>query len=152
MKFDASHPLNQRIIHHAKGRCADKSAIAAPDRHPNPYWDLGSHPDVVARVWEVLGANLPTDCRAIVYGTPSLVHSDKGIVLAMAYGTAYAIRVPHELVDAAIRAGCTIERRWAIGGKTNIEEELGFGWLFGGWLDEETEWLLKMYNHLQTAT
>lgn len=144
--------MNQRIVARAKERSSKQPAVAAPDSHPTPYRDLGSHPDIVERVWDVLGADLPTDCRAIVYGTPSLVHPDKGIVLAMAYGTAYVLRVPRELVDSAIRAGLTIERRWSDGTTTNLQEELGFGWLFGGWLDEESEWLLKTYGQMETAT
>jgi hypothetical protein len=143
MKLDESHPFNRRILHHAKGKNAREPAIASPDSHSNPYWDLGSHPDIVERVWDGIGAIFPEDCRAIVYGTPALVHPGKGIVLAMAYGTAYIIRVPDDLVDAAIQAGCAIERHWANGCTTNIQEELGYGWLFGNWLDEEAHWLLE---------
>jgi hypothetical protein len=49
----------------------------------------------------------------------------------MSHGTAYAIRVPTQLVELAYEAGCTSEQTWTYGGKTRIEEEFGHGWVFG---------------------
>lgn len=87
MKLDQSHPLNEIIIKHLK---SDAVAIAPPDSHPNPYSELGCHPDTVEYVWDHLGAALTMDCRAIIYGYPALVHPDAGVILAMSYGTAYS--------------------------------------------------------------
>ncbi len=148
MKLDESHPLNLKVIAHLRRRKPDAPPIASPDSHPDPYRELGSHPEAVERVWEILGAGLPTDCRAIVYGRPGLIHPPAGIILAVAYGTAYVIRVPGGTVDAALDAGCKTERTWSDGARTNIEKELGRGWLFGNWLDQETQWLLKTYREL----
>jgi hypothetical protein len=151
MKLDKSHPMNRLVLEyfrHREGHPAKPLPIAAPDQHADPYWEAGSHPDIVERVWDVLAASLPADCRAVVYGTPALVHPRAGVVIALAYGTQYAIRVPDEFVDDALKAGCAIERHWTNGGRTNIEEELGRGWVFGCWGEEEKLWLAKMYADL----
>ena len=59
----------------------------------------------------------------------------------MSYGTAYALRVPTQQIDAALAVGCEVERTWSTGDKTNVEETLGLGWVFGAWVDEELRWL-----------
>jgi hypothetical protein len=152
LKLDDTHPLNQGVLKHLRENHAGKDPISTPDSHPDPYLRAGSHPDVVSRVWETLGGALPTDCRAIVYGTPALVQSRSGVVLALAYGTAYVIRIPNDIVSEAIKAGCKIEQTWSGGYKTNVQELLGFGWLFGCWEKEETNWLLTAYNVFLGAT
>lgn len=124
-------------------------AIASPDSHPDPTTQLGSHPDAVERVWVDLDGALPVDCRAIVCGSPALVDPDSRVVLAMSYGTAYALRVPTQQIDAAVSVGCEVERTWSTGDKTNIEETLGLGWVFGTWVDEELRWRLDVFNELQ---
>ena len=149
MKHDEFHHLNLKVIAHLKRRKPDAPSMAGPDSHPDPYWELGSHPDVVERVWDILGEGLPTDCRAIIYGSPGLIHPQKGIIIAIAYGTAYVICVPDINLDLALKAGCTIERTWSSGEQTNIEKDFGRGWLFGNWLDQETQWLLKTYTELE---
>ncbi|MCC6487462.1 MAG: hypothetical protein IT364_08170, partial [Candidatus Hydrogenedentes bacterium] len=96
MKLDTAHPMNRLAIEyfrHREDRSPAPPPLAAPNEHPDPYMGAGSHPDIVERVWDVLGASLPRDCRALVYGTPALVHPAVGVVIALAYGTQYAIRV-----------------------------------------------------------
>lgn len=61
--------------------------LALPDQIEQPYMALGTHPDLVARLWDELQAQLPTDCRAVVYGTPALMHPTTGIVFGFANGT-----------------------------------------------------------------
>ena len=70
---------------------------------------LGSHPDAVQRVWDNLDGVLPEDCRAIVYGTAVLVDPNSDVVFAMSYGTAYALRVSRQQINAANEAGCKAE-------------------------------------------
>lgn len=66
---------------------------------------LGSHPDIVSRIWDELGNSLPLDCKAIVYGNPALVNPQNGIILALGYGTRYAIRIPEKYIEAAFKCG-----------------------------------------------
>jgi hypothetical protein len=149
MKFDELHPLNLKLVKHKKK--TGSPAMASPDSHPDPYWTLGSHPEIVERVWDGLGGALPVDCRAIVYGTPGLVDPHSGVVLAMAYGTSYALRVPLPLLDEAYKARCTAEHEFSTG-KINLETQYGRGWVFGFWLERELQWLRDVYDELQTAT
>ena len=109
LKLDETHPLNQGVLNHFRGKHGGKDPISHPDSHPDPYLRAGSHPDIVSWVWETLGRELPTDCRAIVYGTPSLVHPNSGVVLALAYETAYVIRIPNDILNEAMKAGCEPE-------------------------------------------
>ncbi|MGA2033266.1 MAG: hypothetical protein ABSG68_13490, partial [Thermoguttaceae bacterium] len=78
----------------------------------DPYWNLGSHPEAVERVWDQLGSTLPEDCRCIVYGTPGLVAPRSGILIAKAFGTAYVLRVPRGIVAEATQAGCETKKTW----------------------------------------
>ncbi len=147
MKFDENHTLNEKIVTHKKK--PGVPAIGLPESHPDPYMRLGSHPEIVQRIWDDFGETLPEDCRAIIYGTPALVEPISGVVFAMSYGTAYAIRVPTQLIDMAYKAGCKAEKAWTGGGKTIIEEALGYGWVFGAWLDAESQWVIDVYNELK---
>jgi hypothetical protein len=68
-------------------------------------------------------------------------HPQQGVVLAVCYGTRYAIRVPADALQAALDAGCATEHEWTGGGRMRIDEELGAGWVLaarrkrrsGGW-------------------
>src|SRR5947209_20327918 len=43
-------------------------------RPRDPYWEQGCHPDVVSRLWNELGAELPGPARAQAKGRPVLAH------------------------------------------------------------------------------
>src|SRR5215475_15877074 len=119
MRLDESHPMNQLVLKYLRGRehlLLKPEPILSWDEHPDPYTQAGSHPDVVERVCDVLGASLPVDCRALVYGTPALVYSREGVVLAVAYGTRYAIRVPDESINEALKVGRRTVQEWSGGG------------------------------------
>jgi len=152
MRLDEQHPLNRQVIVYLtadrKRPRFSAEPILAPDRHPDPYLEAGSHPDIVERIWDKIGAALPADCRALVYGSPALVHSETGIVLALAFGTQYAIRVPADTLEIALGKGCTNRQTWTGGGETRIQEVLGNDWLFGGWSDAESQWIARLYREL----
>ena len=149
MRLDDAHPMNTRVLRHLSARArsgAGAGPLTPPGDHPDPYMGAGSHPDIVERVWDVLGSSLPVDCRALVHGTPALVHPMQGVVLAVCYGTRYAIRVPADALQAALDAGCATEHEWAGGGRMRIDEELGAGWVFGCWAESEKRWLAQAYR------
>lgn len=151
MRLDETHPVNVRVIAHllqGPRRGTSAPPIARPSSHVDPYLKAGAHPDIVQRVWDDLGHALPHDCRALVYGLPALVHPTAGVVLALTYGTAYVLRVPEDTVPAALKAGCTIERRWSTGATTRLDETLGPGWVFGNWVKDEAVWLSDVYDPL----
>lgn len=151
MTLDESHVLNQGVISYlqnSKGVRYLPDPIIDPDMHPDPYWNAGSHPEIVERIWDYFGSFFSNDCKAVVYGTPTLVHPKSGIVFAMAFGTEYAIRIPEKSMLDARRAGCRIEQNWTGGGTTNLENELGKDWVFGCWSNEEQNWLTTIYESL----
>jgi hypothetical protein len=47
--------------------------LGTPGSVADVHLRQGSHPDVVQRVWDVLGAALPGPCRCLVLGTPALL-------------------------------------------------------------------------------
>jgi uncharacterized protein YggU (UPF0235/DUF167 family) len=111
----------------------------SPLRPPvrDPYMEAGCHPDAVERVWDRLGRALPRDCRALLGACPVLAHPLTGAVLAFAHGTAYAVLVPLEGLAVADSLGLRPTHRWSNGKVTDLSAEVGEGWCFGTWLDEE---------------
>jgi len=154
MRLDEKHPLNQLVLRYLEDRKRirfNPEPIIYPDNHSDPYIKAGSHPEIVERLWDNLGSSLPVDCRALVYGTPALVHPVLGVVFALGYGTAYAIRIPNESIQEALVVGCMRELKWSDGEKTLIEEELGKDWVFGSWAAEEKQWLAQVYFSLSDS-
>ena len=78
MRLEESGDRNIRVINLVREILGDQPPVASPDTVGDPYYGQGSHPDVVERVWDQLGASLPTDCRCLVYGTPALVDPASG--------------------------------------------------------------------------
>ena len=112
----------------------------------DPSMEMGSHPDVVERVMDKLGAALPSDCRFLADGRAVLAHPATGRILAMPYGMAYALWLPEEACVEAKRSGLIPTRRWSNGTTTDLEREIGPGWLFGAWHADEERWLRAAYD------
>lgn len=155
LTLDLEHPAHRGLIAYfrdadgadgAETASAESSDDAAPpiapwEAGPRPYLGMGSHPDVVTRVWDVLGAALPEAGRAVVFGAPSLVHAQRGIVLAMAFGTSYLLHLPGAIAAEASERGYKTRETWSDGAVTELAETFGAGWVFGRWLDEEEAWM-----------
>lgn len=79
---------NDGVFRCLKGRgeaSRDEESVAPVDPKHDYYWDSGAHPDVVQRLWNQLGKGSPAESRALLFGTPALVHPESGIVLAFAW-------------------------------------------------------------------
>jgi hypothetical protein len=62
---------------------------------------LGTHPDIIERMWK-LDAALPVSCRWALWGRPSLVHPETGVIFSVGLGTiGYAMRLPPCVLEAA---------------------------------------------------
>ena len=151
MKLDETHPANALLLSHLQARTPKAPSLASPESEPYAGLVLGSHPDIVDYLWTRLCAALPVDCRAIIHGTPALMHPESGIVFAIAYGTQYAFCLYGGNLDAARAAGYRNEQTWGGGRKTNSEETFGPGWLFGAWGKNEAGWMLDTYKMLGQA-
>ena len=127
-------------------------AECLPSEVKDPYLTLGTHPDLVTRLWDELGARLPADCRLIAYGMPVLVRPDTGVIIGLAGGTQmYALRLD---VDGAVEAGAaglSSVFRYPPVPPIRPDEIIvdagtfGETWIFGRWHASEPAWLAAGY-------
>lgn len=122
-------------------------ALALPDQVEHWHLKLGTHPDLISRLWDELPAGLGVDCRVIFYGTPALMHPATGIVFGFAFGThAHALRLPAPERAAALLAGAT-RTAGLSGGKPGMDlADVGPEWVFCRWLKVEEAWRLAAYQ------
>ena len=147
--LERDHPENRGVLRQlAGGRRSDEPPIARPSSMSDPYYDSGSHPDVVERVWDDLGRSLPRACRALVFGTPALVHASRGLVLCVALGTEYALRVPPARLQDAEQKGLAAFHRYRTSGTSLDLAGFGPAWRFGGWHACEADWLRELHAEL----
>jgi len=107
-------------------------------------WRLGAHPDIVEHLWTRLNGGLPFDARFLVADTAALVDPESALVLAVALGTQYAIRLAGAGLTSAVDAGYETRHEFATVGRTlDLAEAFGPGWVFGRYDDRETEWLAE---------
>lgn len=144
----ASHPANQGLRRYREPRVrAGFPPVARPGEvDVDAYYGLGTHPDLVAHLWDVLGAVLPEDCRFVFFGGPALLRPDSGIVFGFAGGThAYALRLPEPVRAAALADGAERVHTYSIGGSFDLDE-IGPEWVFCRWNKAEKEWCRAAYE------
>jgi hypothetical protein len=162
MNVNFSHAANRGILAHLadarrlqrSASVAKEKASCAPEEVADPYMSLGTHPDLLERLWDELGKKLPRECRWVVYGTPALVHPDSGVIFAFGGGThTYAFRLPKHERDAALAAGATTVHEYPAYPELNIEASvldlarIGEEWVFGGWHKGEEQWCLSAFAY-----
>ena len=156
------HPANRDVLSYLGGserlrRSVSESAFredCSPAEISDPYYKLGTHPDLVMRLWDELGKTLPADCRRVVFGTPALVRPDSGVVFGFAGGThTYALRLPLDVRKAALVAGATTVHHYPSYPELGIHasvldlRDVGGEWIFGRWLVSEPEWCAAAYEY-----
>ena len=149
-----SRRANRKLIayllaHSPEGRVAEQDPEATRDA----YHTLGTHPDIIGRLWDDFSAIMRRDCRWILYGRPVLVHPDTGVVFGFADGSlTYALRLPPHEHAAAIRAGAHTVHHYpaspGIGAAASTLDLADFGpeWIFGGWFEGEELWCMAAFN------
>jgi hypothetical protein len=129
----------------AHGRSPDEAAFGPPPADLD-RWHLGTHPQVVARLWDVLNAPLPADARTLVFDGPALVHPT-GIILAAGMGTQYVLRLLPVDRDAAVAAGAEVQHDFrTVGTSLDLPATFGPEWVFGRYDEREPAWLLAAYR------
>lgn len=140
------------------GHLARSSSVAAhiescsPDQVDDPYMKLGTHPDLVERVWRDLGGSLSIPCQWVVFGTPVLAHPRTGVVFALAGGTVYALRLPRQEFTEAVESGAERVHNFpaypvlGVSASTWDLRTLGPGWIFGRWDRRENDWCLAAHQ------
>jgi hypothetical protein len=141
------HPANAKLVAFLSGRArAQALPCSLPEDFEDPYRELGSHPDIVERLWDQLAEALPADCRGVVYGTPGLMHPGSGVILAVALGTEYALRIHASDQEEARASGLQQSHEYAT---TREQLELGrhcgSDWFFGAWHEQERVWCAKSF-------
>lgn len=145
--MDVSHPSNKKVIAYFSNRNPDAVLTLLPENSTrDPYMSLGSHPDIVSRIWKDINPELGSDCRLILCGTPALVHPVTGVILAVALGTQYCLHLPVPLMETALASGVKTTTKWAGGHVTDVSREFGEGWIFGKWLKDEIAWCRESYQ------
>jgi hypothetical protein len=108
-------------------------------------WRLGAHPDLVEQLWTRLNAALPSDCRFLVADTVALADPRSGLILAIALGTQYALRLNGSGLAAALEAGYETRHEFRTVGRTlDLAATFGADWVFGRYDPREGEWLREV--------
>jgi hypothetical protein len=121
--------------------------VVTPEEVEDPYTRLGTHPEVVERIWDQLGRSLPRNCRMVVHSNPVLLHPENGTIFVMALGTGYGLRLPPSLIEVAISRGASISVQYTYGGDMNTHRDLGPDWVLGAWLAAETKWCAQAFEY-----
>ena len=155
------HPANRGIIAYLSAdtrQKIDARAQASPADITDPYYNLGTHPDIVERLWDDLGGVLPKNCRWVLYGAPVLVHHASGVVFGFAGGSlTYALRLPPAERALAIAAGADTIHHYPAYAELNIAASkldlarFGPEWVFGRWLKGEEDWCRAAFDAAGTA-
>lgn len=139
---------NQNVLSYLSRTGPKELLISPSDSTHDPYIELGSHPDIVERVWDELGTTISPESRQIVCDNPALVHPSTGVLFAPTLGTRYVLKLTPEIAKQAKRDGFRTIHTWSDGRSIDIEAELGLGWIFGQWSPLEPSWLNEIYAPL----
>lgn len=121
------------------------------ERPRDPYWEQGCHPDIVSRLWDELGAELPGAARAQAKGRPVLAHGDTDRIIGFASGTSYALWIAPGDRGSATSAGASPRWTWGSGRVTDLGEDIGPGWIWGKWYPDEPRWVQHAYAAAASA-
>jgi hypothetical protein len=156
-----NHPANVDILTYLGSRDRLLNSVSearhipscSPASIKDPHMKLGSHPDLVARLWDEVTVKLPINCQWIVYGTPVLVNPSSGIIFAFGGGThTYAFRLPPKEHQEAIQAGAKRVYQYPAIPSLKVKasmldlDTIGKEWVFGFWLKGEEDWCLAAHN------
>ncbi len=148
MSSPLDRPENAGALRYlAHGRAAADAAFGPPSPDLDLH-HLGTHPTVVARLWDGLNQALPLDARFLVFDGPALVHPD-GTILAAAIGTQYALRLLPADRAAAIAAGSEVVHHFqTVGATLDLAATFGPEWIFGRYDEREAGWLLAAWQSI----
>jgi hypothetical protein len=151
---DLQHPANASVLAYLR-RAWGPNAPASEDPKlvTNAYFGLGTHPDLVARLWDEITITLPVRAAWVVCGAPALVHPTSGVVFGFAGGSlVYALRLDPDALAEYERV--VRERNYKSprvhrysNGKALDLDTIGADWVFGHFLPEEIDWCARAYAH-----
>lgn len=133
MALDLDHPTNRDVLRYIK-RLGAKEFV-------------GVHPDILDRMI-ALCAKVPRCVRRSIRGVRIIAHRKTGVIIAVAFGTSYCLRVGAALKEAK-RAKLRPSENFLDGGLLNVSRRFGSDWLFGCWHKKEVEWLTGVVGDLE---
>ena len=159
-RLPLENPANSGILRYLRTLSWARERVAgdpqlescAPSAAKDPHERLGTHPDVVSRMWGSLGDSLPERCAWVLIGIPVLAHPHTGFVFAYSSGMQYALRLPPPALEAALRAGVKQVYRargnpWTGAQPWTLDLALiGPDWCFGAYRGEEAGWCLDAFT------
>ena len=148
MNVGFDDPRNTDILAYLKKRKNenDIQKSISSDQVPDPYFKLGSHPDIVQRVWDEVTDKISEDCKWIVYGNPVLVTPKSGIIFGFTCGTSYVLRFSPNVIQEVVNKGLKTEHKF-MNNYTLDLSVIGKDWFFGEFYDEEKEWCVKTFEY-----
>ena len=150
MSIQLENPANRGIIAYFERLNGDSRPepllSVPPDAVTRPYETLGTHPDLVQRLWDELTVLLPVDCKWVLMGLPVLAHPESGVVFGFATGThRYGLRLSQADREAALTGGMREDIPTGQEQTASVLE-IGPEWVFGWWSKDEELWCLSAYE------
>jgi hypothetical protein len=151
-KWIAANPDLVAYERRRTGRLPEPASMS-PETHRVPdWWKASQHPDLIEQIWGVLGSKLPVDCCRIFAAAPVLARPDTGVVFVYPVGTPaiYALRLPSQARDEAIREGALLKWPYFSDGSNLDISDIGDQWVIADvhWsAEQEEEWLYKAYDY-----
>ena len=148
MDIAVDHPANARLLGYLRTRDPERTvASQSAESIAQVYLHVGTHPDIVQRLWDDITVTLPESCRWVSFHWPVLVHPTTGIVFGFAQGSGtYALRLPPRELDDAIVAGAKRQYYFSTSKVTLDLDDIGDEWVLGFWSPEEPRWCLAAYE------
>lgn len=134
-------------FHEARERDLGAGRVRDTQSPDSINWlNLGTHPDLVERLWRQLTVSLPEPCQWVIHGRPALVHPHSGVVFGWAGGThTYGLRLSAADRAIALAAGAQTIAKYSNGDSFDVTR-IGEEWVLGNWLAAEPEWCLRAYG------
>ena len=151
MLLDPDNPANHPVLDTLREAAANARPLTPFSEAGDPYFEAGSHPEIVGFMWERLSKKFPDESRCLVYGTPSVIQPVSGVILAIGMGTQYCQRILPESIESAAAIGCTPTHSWGNGDTTDLRDVFGPYWVFGSFGEESIEWFRAAYHHFAQA-
>ena len=136
-------------------------AEVGPHGHfpPSEQTDLGTHSDLIDRLWKNLNSHLESDCRWIVGFRPALTHPKTGVAFAFARGTNYYLRITGEMrtrYNADLRVKALTDAEHTGVEPENLDQylaarsgnsQIGPSWATGWFLTNEVDYVRWAYEN-----
>lgn len=138
----SSLPENAAVLRYLGEGAHPTDVLIERPTETTDRWHLGAHPDIVERLWTDLAGALPDDSRRLIAGGAALVDPATGVVVAVALGTTYALRLDGAaLGEARARGYVGVHEFTTVGRTLDLEATFGPGWVFGRQEPDEDAWL-----------